>query len=378
MVKARRVRQHSDMGVTLRFVADQLVAPTDNDLAHASGDLLQALIASSPRGCDVAAIAPSGDEHLASSFSGLREVQPLGLARRELAASWQLGIAGTVGGGLIHSASLMAPLVRHDRANRGDQTVVTLWDYDAWESKSTISKTQRLWTRAMLKRAAKHADAIVVPTFALAEKLHDLHGFGERIRVIAGAAPSHFVVTSDNAARLRDLNIPASFVVVPVDRVPEQDIADALAGAAGGVTAERDVVVVGAAEGAEPRIAELAAAVGIPERHIHVRGVLDAPDRAAVMAKADVAVFAGSRVAWPWRIIEALRLGIPVVATDSAVHREVIGDGGMLGATADLKDAVAHAVGAEGERLRVLSNDRGRAYSWQSAAEQVWQLHAEL
>ena len=378
MVKARRVRQHSDMGVTLRFVADQLVAPTDADLEQASGDLLQALIASTPRGCDVAAIVPSGDEHLASSFSGLREVQPVGFGRRELAASWQLGISGTVGGGLIHSASLMAPLVRHDRANRGDQTVVTLWNYDAWESKASMTKTQRLWTRAMLKRAVKHADAIVVPSFALAEKLSEHHRFGERIRVIAGAAPSRFVVPSDAVARLRDHNIPASFVVVPIDDMPPADIADALAGAAGGVTAERDVVIVGAAEGTEPQIAAMAEAAGIAQRHVHVRGVMDAADRAAVMDRADVAVFAGSRVAWPWRIIEALRLGIPVVATDSALHREVVGDGGLVVAASDLKDAVAQAVGDEAERLRVLSSDRGRAYSWQSAAEQVWQLHAEL
>ena len=366
------------MGVTLRFVADQLVAPTDTDLQQASGDLLHALIAAPPRGCDVAAIVPSGDEHLASSFSGLREAQSVGLARRELAAAWQMGIAGTVGGGLIHSPSLMAPLVRHDRANRGDQTVVTLWTYDAWESKSSMSKSQRMWTRAMLKRAAKHADAIVVPTFALAEKLHDLHHFGERIRVIAGAAPSHFVVPSDGAARLRDLQIPATFAVVPIDGASRDDVETALVGASGAVTSDRDVVILGAAEGTEPQIADMAAAAGIPERHVHVRGALEAADRAAVMSQADVAVFAGSRVAWPWRLVEALRVGLPVVATDSNLHREVVSDGGLLVAAADLKDAVRRAVDEEAERLRVMSSDRGRAYSWQSAAEQVWQLHAEL
>ena len=372
------MRQHIDMGVTLRFVADQLVAPTDADLEQASGDLLQALIAASPRGCDVVAIVPSGDHHLASAFSGLREVQPAGLARRELAASWQLGITGTVGGGLIHSTSLMAPLVRHDRVNRGDQTVVTLWDYDAWEPKTRMPSTQKMWMRAMLKRAAKHADAIVVPSFALAERLHERHRFGERIRVIAGAAPSRFVVPTDASARLRDHNIPASFVVVPIEGTAHGDIAEALAGAAGAVTADRDVVIVGAAEGTEPQISDIAAAAGIPERHVHVREAMDPADRAAVMAQADAAVFGGSRVAWPWRMIEALRLGVPVVATDTELHREVVGEGGVLVAPHDLADAVRHAVSDDAERLRVLSSDRGRAYSWQSAAEQVWQLHAEL
>jgi glycosyltransferase involved in cell wall biosynthesis len=86
-------------------------------------------------------------------------------------------------------------------------------------------------------------------------------------------------------------------------------------------------------------------------------------------------------------VVDALTLGVPVIAAESAVHSEVIVDGGSLvGATdaASLVEALAAALtGALGstaaaERLAVLAGDRGRAFSWREAADRVWQLHADL
>ena len=84
---------------------------------------------------------------------------------------------------------------------------------------------------------------------------------------------------------------------------------------------------------------------------------------------------------------EPLTLGVPVVASDSPVHRAVVVDGGAL---ADGTDGAsrAEALGAAlaaslastaaAERAAVMSGDRGRAFSWREAADKVWQLHAEL
>ena len=84
---------------------------------------------------------------------------------------------------MIHSPSLVAPLVKHDRVHDHDQTVVTVWDLSPWDAPATLSKQRVLRERAMLKRAAKHADAVVVPTHAHAERLAQLAKFGGRIRV---------------------------------------------------------------------------------------------------------------------------------------------------------------------------------------------------
>ena len=82
-------------------------------------------------------------------------------------------------------------------------------------------------------------------------------------------------------------------------------------------------------------------------------------------------------------MVEALALGVPVIAASSPVHDEVIVDGGML-VDADRRMPSAtrcvEALGstAAADRLGVLAADRGRAFSWREAADRVWQLHAEL
>ncbi len=87
------------MTVTLRVVLDQLVAPTSRDLAEASASLTEALIATAPRGCDVAAIVPAPGLADDQTIEGLSSETRLAVRRRELAASWQLGVAPGIGKG---------------------------------------------------------------------------------------------------------------------------------------------------------------------------------------------------------------------------------------------------------------------------------------
>jgi glycosyltransferase involved in cell wall biosynthesis len=81
-------------------------------------------------------------------------------------------------------------------------------------------------------------------------------------------------------------------------------------------------------------------------------------------------------------VLEALAVGVPVIAAQSPVHAETIVDGGML-VEADaeaLGSSLASALGstAAADRLGVLAADRGRVFSWRGTADRVWQLHADL
>ena len=357
------------MGAQLRVVLDQLAQVVSPDIAWASLELTTGLVATAPSGCTVDAIVPSGAK---PEIRGIGEVRMLGLQRRELAASWQLGIAPTVGGGMIHAPSLMAPLVKHDRVHDMDQTVVTLWDLDAWEAPQTMAKPAVAWHRGMLRRAAKHADAIVVPSHAVIDRLEEYARFGDRVRVIAGAAPSGFRAPSDAAVRRTRIGVPQEYIVLSgVGETYEHGFRAAVAAGTG-------AVVLGAADGEEPKLAELASASGLPERRVHVFGRFDADDRAAVIAGARAFVATSASSAWPWRAVEAMTLGVPVVAVDGGVHRDVIADGGIMVPPEDLPEAVADAVASSSARLAVLAGDRSRAFSWASSAERVWALHAEL
>lgn len=344
----------------------------DADHASASADLAAGLISTAPAGCTVEAIVPAGADPALPALPGLAGTCRLGLARRELAASWQLGIAPGVGGGLIHAPTLMAPLVRHDRVHENDQTTVTLWDLDAWEAPETLPKSTVAWQRGMLRRAVKHADAVVVPSHSFADRLAAVAKLGERVRVVSGAAPEGFAVPLDAIERRRALSLPDRFITLT-------GTADTLeAGFRAAVAAGADAVVLDVREGTEPALSEIAAAAGLPESRAHMRGTLSAEDRAAVFAGAAAFAATSPRTAWPWRVIEAMRLGVPVVAVDSGVHRDIVADGGRLVEPVELPEAVADAVGAGARRLSVLGADRARAFSWASSAERIWSLHAEL
>lgn len=357
------------MGAQLRIVLDQLVHVVDADQAAAAASLAAGLLATAPSGCSVDAIVAAGSE---VTIPGISEVRRLGLARRELAASWQLGIAPGVGGGLIHAPSLMAPLIRHDRLHDNDQIAVTVWDLNAWEAPETLSKSLVAWQRGMLRRAAKHADAIVVPSHHVAARIGELAKVGDRVRVIAGAAPEGLAAPADSAPRRAELTLPERYVVLVG---PAATLEHGFRAAA---AADIDVVVLDAADGSEPALVEAASAAGLPERRTHVRGALSATDRAAVLSGAAAFVSTSQLSAWPWRAVEAMTLSVPIVVLDSGVHRDVIAEGGALVEAGELSDALVDAVGGGGKRLGVLAGDRSRAFSWASSAERVWSLHADL
>ncbi|MFE5409129.1 glycosyltransferase [Microbacterium sp. NPDC056569] len=375
------------MVATLRVVLDQLVAPSEPELAEASRELARALVLGAPPGCEVEAIAPAGGpEDALAGVPGLAGVRRTALPRRELSAALQLGVGTGIGGGMIHSPSLFAPLVRHDRVHDHDQTVITVWDLRPWESPAELPRAVVAWQKAMLKRAVKHADAVVVPTHSLAARLVEIAPLGDRIRVIAGASPLGFSVPTDEVGRRRELGVPEGYVLLAGGPLGSEGLDAGLAAvAASGV--ELPVVVIDVEEGHEPAVADLASAAGLPERALHVRGVLEAADRAAVFGAAVAFVAPSRRAAFPWRVVDALTLGVPVVAASSAVHDEVVFDGGVLvpaSGAAELSEglgaALASGVGstAAAERLGVLAGDRGRAFSWREAADKVWMLHAEL
>lgn len=388
------------MTATLRIVLDRTISPersgaaeaaapaAEADLAAAAVELARGLVATAPAGCEVEAIVPArgdGAADVTDLVPGIAGVTRLALGRRELIAAWQLGMPTGAGGGLIHAPSLVAPLVRHDRVHDQDQTVVTLWDLDAWERPEELTRGQVAAQLAMLKRAVRHADAVVVPTHAAAERLAGIAKLGDRLRVISGAPPEGFRVPGDEVGRRRALGLPEGFVLLSGSAQASDALTDGFQAVARSGF-DLPVVVVDAAEGAEPALAELAAAAGVAESRVHVRPALEVHDRAAVFGGAVAYVAPAMGSAFPWRLVESLRLGVPVVAADSGVHREVLAEGGLL-VDADgtargdaLAEALASALAstAAAERLAVLAGDRGRAFSWAGAAERVWQLHADL
>jgi glycosyltransferase involved in cell wall biosynthesis len=356
---------------TLRVIIDDLVEPAGPTGRYAE-ELTRALIATAPRGTDVAGVvAASPDseyERIEELLPGLRKLHKSALARRELTAAWHRGFTRLPGTGMVHATSLLAPLSRHDRLhNPGEQTVVTIHDALPWTHPDLVPPRRAGWIRAMARRAEKHADAVVVPSHAVADDLEAHLALGDRIRVI-GAAP-----TVRPSRVSSDPESAPGYVLAVLDGDPRNGFEDLL----------------GAAErmpGVQIVVADRSGALGEQTR-VRVLPAATDTDLAVAFAGAAVYVQPDRAIGFGDAMLDAFALGVPVVHSSAPALVEVAADAGLAVELDDpetypvrLADAVLGVLEdrALAERLAVAGSDRAGAYTWRDAAEKVWHLHADL
>ena len=378
------------MPTTLRVIVDQVVAPVPGPLGRYTEALTEALIATAPSGCAVEGIVssspPSDYDALLSRFPGLSGLYKTSLARRELAAAWQFGLTTSPGGGMIHAPGLFAPLRRHNSEAGLDQTVVTVHDLLAWTHPESLTSATVAWHKATMKRARKHADAVVVPTHALAERLAMVADFGDRVRVIGTAPRPGLKLRSDAAARVQQLGLPKDYLVTVGSLEPRNGVVDLLEALGRPGVPDIPLVVIGPESWGELHLAAVAEEAGVAPSRVTAIEAADPGGLAAVLAGATAFVAPSHEEGAGTSLIEAFSLGVPVIHSDTPAYVEVSGDAGLVvpvgprGYADRLATAVTTVVEDTdlAERMSVKGADRGRAFSWRDSAERVWQLHADL
>ncbi len=377
---------------TLRVIIDQMIAPVPGGIGRYTEELTRELIATAPRGCDVVGIVSASPE---SSYEKVRELLP-GLAdlyksaldRRSLTTAWQHGFTRLPGQGMLHSTSMMAPLHKHDRLNnRGDQVVITIHDTVPWSNPETLTPHGVSWHKAMAKRAERYADAVVVPTHAVAEQLSEIIDFGERIRVIGGAVSSKLAVPLDGDARADALELPAEYVLAVGTLEPRKGLERLIRAMAHPDAPDLPLLIAGPEGWGRVNVADLAEASGLAKDRIRALGYLTDSDLAVVMDRATVFVYPSLAEGFGLPVLEAMHLGTPVVHTDVPALMEVAADAGLVveleeedSFVARLALAIRSTVddNALAERLAYAGLDRSHAFSWRGSAEKVWALHADL
>lgn len=375
--------------ITLRVIVDEVAAAPNGGLARYAEELTRQLIATAPRGSNVAGIVSASPEpdyaRLAERLPGLVELYKSPLARRELAAAWAHGFTRLPGAGMVHATSLLAPMHRHEQVSgRNNQTVVTVHDAIAWTDPELLTSRQASWSRTMTKRAERFADAVVAPTHAVAEVLAENFAFGDRLRVIGGAPSSRLQPMPDDAARRERLGLRRDYLVTVAGlhrRKGLEVLIDALSRVDGVA-----LVVVGAAPGDDEGIAELARERGLDAERVAVLDPLDDDDLAAVLQGATAFLQASRAEGFGLALVEALAFGLPAIHSDAPALVEVAADAGIVIQRDDPDEAEAYAAAIREvlddsefrARLSLAARDRSRAFSWRDSAEKVWQLHADL
>ena len=385
--------------ITLRVIVDQMVAPVPGGIGRYTEELTRQLIATAPADCFVEGVvsSSSGDqyEYLERTLPGLSGLYKTTLARRELAAAWQLGVTTSPGPGLIHATGLLAPLRRHDLAE-GTQVAVTIHDVLAWTHPEALTPTTVAWTKAMLKRARKHADAVVVPSHAVADQLSEIVDLGDRVRVIGGAVasglrlPTDYLVSgalSSGVSATEALGLPAEYILAAGTLEPRKAITSLITALGLPGAPDLPLIILGPDSWGELDIASVADEAGLAPGRVRALSGLSDEELAVVISRASVFVFPSLEEGFATPIIQAFHFGTPVVHSDAPANVEAAGDAGFVVERQDaagyperLAAAVSRVLGdAElARRLSIAGSDRARAFSWRDSAERVWQLHADL
>ncbi|THG36046.1 glycosyltransferase family 4 protein [Glaciibacter flavus] len=361
---------------TLRVIADVGFSAGGEPGAAFARDITTSLVLTAPANCDVEALIGAGSAEGGSEIGGAPIVRAA-LASRELAVAWQLGVTLS-GGGLIHSPSLLAPLKRHSRSD-GDQTTVTVRDLDAWRHPASLRPVDVAWTKAMLRRARKSADAVVVATHALAGRLTEIADFGDRIRVIPVAPPTDLLLPTDPEAHSRSLGLPKRYVAIAC-HVRNRALAEQISKKVRLGDDELSVVIL--QRGA---LAETTSQPS-PEPSDLVIVDADGATRAVIISRAEIFVLAADGGDEAELLLEPLAVGTPVAHLADAAYAEIAQDAavGVVAAHSDLAAALAEttqrllADESELSRRRIAVADRQRLFSWRETGEQIWRLHADL
>jgi len=376
--------------ITLSVIADRMLSETPSGVGRYTEELTRALVATAPDGCQVEAIIGSHGQdaphRLRERIAGLSGVHASPLTTSQLELVWRLGRGAGSKASLLHAPTPFAPLRDHDRSD-GRQAAVTIHDLAPWRHPDSLPRGRAALLRSMAKRAERYADALVVPTHAVAEGLAEFLDFGDRVRVIGGAVASTLVVPRYPDVEADRLGLPQDFLLTVATPEPRKGLRPLLESLILPGAPDLPLVVVGAETWGETSIDTLIAEVGVPPSRVRAIGVLDDRSLALALSRARAFVYPSLDEGFPLPVVEAFHFGTPVVHSDSPAILEVSAGAGVVVGREPAADYAARLAEALGrvlgdsallDRLAVLSRDRARAFSWHDSAERVWQLHADL
>jgi glycosyltransferase involved in cell wall biosynthesis len=252
-------------------------------------------------------------------------------------------------------------------ATRSGRPVVVTWH------NALLTRGPRRWAQRTLARyAARRADVTLAASDDLADEAR--RAGARDVRTTFVTAPSLPPPTRDRAAVRTELGVVGRALVVAVGRLQAQKRLDVLVEAAAAWTARSDApVVVIAGEG--PDRAALQRRIersGAPVCLLGARS--DVPD---LLAAADVVVLPS---AWEARSLvaqEALRAGVPLVATPVGGLPQLLGRAAAfvpVGDPAALRAAVERILADPAIAARMVDLGRQRAQTWPNEAATLAEL----
>lgn len=376
--------------ITLRVIVEEMLSRVPSGKSRYAEELTRALIATAPPGCFVEGIVAASTEgeyaDILDRLPGMSGLFKSTLARPQLVSAWQHGFTSLPG--MLHAPSLLAPLAKHDRLNtRGQQTVVTVHDVTPWLHPQSADARGASWAITMAKRAERYADAVVVPTHAVAEQLAEFMDFGDRVRVIGGAVSSTLRVPTDADERAERLELPERYLLALGGLEPRRGLSNLVAAMKRVDDTDIPLLIVGPENPSFGSVATAALEAGLADGRVRTLGALPDSDYSVVLDRATAFVLPSAHEGFGLQLLEAMHFGTPVIHSDDPALVEVAGEAGIAVALNEpdgYVERLAEAIDtltrdtALAATLSTAGRDRAGLFRWENAAEKVWQLHADL
>jgi glycosyltransferase involved in cell wall biosynthesis len=360
----------------LVVITEQLLAPVPGGTGRYTRELAGALAATAPQGWTVTGVTARHGDLSVAVVPGLNGPRALSLPRRALTLAWEYGLPLWPGGDVVHAPTPLAPPARR-------RLVVTVHDTVPFTHPETLTSRGAAWHRKVIRRATATADAIVVPTEAVAADLARFAPGPARVHVIGhGVADALRVAPRPDvvAEAVARLGLPPSYVLAVGTVEPRKGL-DVLVEAMTAV--DLPLVVVGPAGWGDVDLGVLAERYGLPTDRIYPLGRVSDVDLAVVLRRAAVLAAPSRAEGFGLPVLEAMAAGVPVVHSDAPALVEVAGGAGITVRRDDpmaLADALRAVVESQGEAASMIDRGLVRAaeFTWQRAAEAHWQVHMGL
>jgi glycosyltransferase involved in cell wall biosynthesis len=293
-------------------------------------------------------------------FKSFRESLPQNATRRLLLDSFGPR------NGLFHGLNQRLPISRFKKqiATFHDLFVMTA-EYSTPEFRARFTEQAR--------RAAGEADRIIAVSQFTANQVHELFGIPhDRIRVIHhGIQPLPIYPRPYERAPEK--------IILHVGAIQQRKNIARLVRAFAAVSTDWRLVLAGSAGyGAAEILAEIET-----NPRITVTGYISNHELAHYYSRASIFAFPSLDEGFGMPVLEAMRAGVAVIASNHSAVPEVCGDAALLIDPLD-EDALACALtnltmDAENRaRLVALGQARAAQFSWQRAAEETWSVYQEL
>ncbi len=358
----------------LTVVVEQCLAPVPGGTGRYARQITEALAAHPRPGWTVRTVSAWHRDVSSAVVAGADGPHRLPAGRRVLAELWSRGLPPLVRGTAVHATTPLAP-------RRRQPLVVTVHDAVPWTHPETLTARGVSWHRTMVARAAGQADAIVVPSLAVADDLAGIFPAAADKLHVVGHGVTVLDPPPDAERRRTALGLSSPYVLSIATLEPRKGLDVLIRAMALPAVEDTHLAVVGPPGWGAVDIAATAVAAGLPADRLHVLGRLDDANLAAVLQSAAVLAAPSRAEGFGLPVLEAMAAGVPVVSSDAPALVELMAGAGVIVPTEDaisLADALAGLLADPAAAAELADRGRRRAqeFRWSAAAERLWELHA--